>query len=69
MRASPLGDWHRARPVQRFGYLIGGALILVGLAHLADPRRWSWRSASPGGAATAMPEAAEQGTERKGRRR
>jgi hypothetical protein len=37
MRASLLGDWHRARPAQRFGSLIGGALILVGLAHPADP--------------------------------
>jgi hypothetical protein len=34
MRASLLGDWHQARPAQRFGYAVGGALILVGLAHL-----------------------------------
>ena len=34
MRASLLGDWQQARPAQRFGYLAGGALILVGLAHL-----------------------------------
>jgi hypothetical protein len=35
MRASLLGDWQQARPAQRFAYLAGGALILVGLAHLA----------------------------------
>jgi hypothetical protein len=35
MGASLLGDWQQARPAQRFGYLAGGALILVGLAHLA----------------------------------
>jgi hypothetical protein len=34
MRASLLGEWQRARPAQRFGYLAGGALVLVGLAHL-----------------------------------
>src|SRR6266540_4019989 len=34
MRASLLGDWQQARPAQRFAYLVGGALILVGLAHL-----------------------------------
>ena len=34
MRASLLGEWQRARPAQRFGYLTGGALVLVGLAHL-----------------------------------
>jgi hypothetical protein len=34
MRASLLGDWQQARSAQRFGYLVGGALILVGLAHL-----------------------------------
>jgi hypothetical protein len=35
MRASLLGYWHQARPWQRLGYLVGGALILVGLAHAA----------------------------------
>jgi hypothetical protein len=35
MRASLLGDWRQARPAQRFGYLAGVGLILVGLAHLA----------------------------------
>ncbi len=35
MRASLLGDWQQARPAQRFAYLAGGALVLVGLAHLA----------------------------------
>jgi hypothetical protein len=34
MRASLLDDWQQARPAQRFAYLVGGALILVGLAHL-----------------------------------
>jgi hypothetical protein len=34
MRASLLGYWHEARPWQRLGYLVGGALIVVGLAHL-----------------------------------
>jgi hypothetical protein len=35
MRASLLGYWREARPWQRLGYLVGGALVLVGLAHLA----------------------------------
>jgi hypothetical protein len=35
MRSSMLGDWRQARSWQRFGYLVGGALVLVGLAHLA----------------------------------
>ena len=35
MRASLLGSWHQAKPYQRLGYLIGGALILVGVAPLA----------------------------------
>jgi hypothetical protein len=35
MRASLLGYWHQARPWQRLGYLVGGALMVVGLAHLA----------------------------------
>jgi hypothetical protein len=34
MRASLLGYWRQARPAQRFGYLVGGVLVLVGLAHL-----------------------------------
>jgi hypothetical protein len=34
MWASVLGGWRRARPGQRLGYLIGGALIVAGLAHL-----------------------------------
>jgi hypothetical protein len=34
MRVSLLGEWQRARPAQRFGYLAGGALVLIGLAHL-----------------------------------
>jgi hypothetical protein len=34
MRVSLLGYWHEARPYQRLGYLVGGALILVGLGHL-----------------------------------
>jgi hypothetical protein len=35
IRDSLLGYWQHARPWQRFGYLVGGALVLVGLAHLA----------------------------------
>jgi hypothetical protein len=35
MRASLLGAWQQAQPAQRLGYLVGGALILVGLGHLA----------------------------------
>lgn len=35
MRASLVGEWRQARPAQRLGYVVGGALILVGLAHLA----------------------------------
>jgi len=34
MRASLLGNWHQARPAQRLGYVVGGALVLVGVAHL-----------------------------------
>jgi hypothetical protein len=34
MRASLLGYWRQARTAQRFGYLVGGVLVLVGLAHL-----------------------------------
>jgi hypothetical protein len=34
MRALLLGYWREARPWQRLGYLVGAALILVGLAHL-----------------------------------
>jgi hypothetical protein len=33
MRASLLGYWRQARPWQRLGYLVGAALVLVGLAH------------------------------------
>ncbi len=35
MRASLAGEWRQARPAQRFAYLIGAALVLAGLAHLA----------------------------------
>src|SRR5262245_2086393 len=35
MCASLAGEWRQARPAQRFAYLVGGALVLVGLAHLA----------------------------------
>jgi hypothetical protein len=34
MRNSLVGYWHQARPYQRLGYLVGGVLVLVGLAHL-----------------------------------
>jgi len=34
MRTSLLGYWQQARPWQRLGYLVGGALIVVGLGHL-----------------------------------
>jgi hypothetical protein len=34
MRTTLLGYWRQARPWQRLGYLVGGALILVGLGHL-----------------------------------
>jgi len=34
MRGSLAGAWRQARPAQRFAYLVGGALILVGLGHL-----------------------------------
>jgi hypothetical protein len=34
MRASLLGYWRQARPWQRLGYLVGAALIVVGLGHL-----------------------------------
>jgi hypothetical protein len=34
MRNSLLGYWHQAQPYQRLGYLVGGALVLGGLAHL-----------------------------------
>jgi hypothetical protein len=34
MRASLLGYWQQARPWQRLGYLVGGALILAGIGHL-----------------------------------
>jgi hypothetical protein len=34
MRASLLGYWRQARPWQRLGYLVGTALIVVGLGHL-----------------------------------
>jgi hypothetical protein len=35
MRVSLVGEWRQAWPAQRFAYLAGAALILVGLAHLA----------------------------------
>jgi hypothetical protein len=34
MRESLLGYWRQARPWQRLGYLVGAALIVVGLGHL-----------------------------------
>jgi hypothetical protein len=34
MRVSLLSYWRGARPPQRFAYLVGGALVVVGLAHL-----------------------------------
>ena len=34
MRASLLGYWQQGRPWQRLGYLVSGALIVVGLGHL-----------------------------------
>src|SRR5215468_9061101 len=34
MRASLAGEWYQARPAQRFAFLVGGVLILAGLAHL-----------------------------------
>jgi hypothetical protein len=34
MGASLLGYWRQARPWQRLGYLVGAALIVVGLCHL-----------------------------------
>jgi hypothetical protein len=34
MRVSLLGYWQQARPWQRLGYLVGAALIVVGLGHL-----------------------------------
>ncbi len=34
MRASLAGAWRQAGPAQRFASLVGGTLILVGLAHL-----------------------------------
>jgi hypothetical protein len=35
MRASLAGEWRQAGPAQRFASLVGGTLILVGLAHLS----------------------------------
>ncbi len=34
MRVSLLGYWHQARPPLRLGYVVGGALVLVGVVHL-----------------------------------
>jgi hypothetical protein len=34
MRASLIGYWRDARPPQRFAHLVGGTLVVVGLAHL-----------------------------------
>jgi hypothetical protein len=33
--ASLAGEWRQARPAQRFAYLVGGALMLAGVAYLA----------------------------------
>jgi hypothetical protein len=35
VRSSTFDHWRRARPWQRLGYLVGAALIAVGLGHLA----------------------------------
>jgi DNA-binding CsgD family transcriptional regulator len=37
MRASLAGEWRQARPTQRFAYLVGGALMLAGVAY---PAAW-----------------------------
>ena len=44
--ASPslAGERRQAGPAQRFAYLVGGTLVLIGLAHLSP----GWRSAAPG---------------------
>jgi hypothetical protein len=34
MRSTLLGDWRQARPPQRFAYVVGAALIAVGVGHL-----------------------------------
>jgi hypothetical protein len=34
MGASLAGEWRQARPAQRFAYLVGATLVLVGLGHL-----------------------------------
>jgi len=35
MRAALAGEWRQAGPAQRFAFLVGAALIVAGLAHLA----------------------------------
>jgi hypothetical protein len=43
MRESVVGCWRGARSPQRFAYLVGGVLVVVGVAHLG-----AWLVASGG---------------------